>query len=69
MAENKILEEWLDTDIIDRVVDMIIYTGIKELSRSVDKWPNEWDMYRQCIDELCHLDWFSLKANVRRTLK
>ena len=68
LKDNNILDQWLETDIMNRIVDMILYTGIKDLSQMTDKWPDEWSMYKECAAELSKLDWFTLKATIRKAL-
>ena len=68
LKDNNILDQWLETDILNRVVDMIIYSGTKNLEEMTDKWPDEWSMYKECAAELAGLDWFSLKAVIRKVL-
>ena len=69
MAKNSIIEQWLETDVMDRVVDMIIYTGLKDLAEAVEHWPDEWMMYRNCVRDLNRVDWLTLKKQLRRVLK
>lgn len=68
MEHESDLYKWLESDVLSLVVDMIIYSGMKDLSANAKKWANEWSMYKKCIADLSGLNWFTLKAICRRTL-